>query len=38
MYYKYFEKQFLNIARLIMNLIKRDYFNKFRYKFFYCYL
>ena len=29
----FFEKQFLNIARLFMNLIKSDYFNTFRYKF-----
>ena len=31
-YSKRFEKQFLNIARLCMNLIKSDYFNTFRYK------
>ena len=31
-YYKLFEKQFLNIARLFMNLIKSDYFNTFHYK------
>ena len=30
----FFEKQFLNIARLFMNLIKSDYFNTFCYKFF----
>ena len=29
----FFEKQFLNIARLFKNLIKSDYFNTFRYKF-----
>ena len=32
-YYKHFEKQILNIARLFMNLIKSDYFNTFRYTF-----
>ena len=32
-YHKHFQKQFLNIARLFMNLIKSDSFNTFHYKF-----